>query len=114
MLRKLLDRLAVWLGYSRREYPRFNMGGDEIARGARWEQFYAETGGMADMILAIRRNYFEASAALGVSDLDKRYEYALADRLARELEREVLSVIETGKIKAMEKTYAEKEAAIRR
>lgn len=110
----LLDRIAAWFGYTRREYPRVNNGADAIARGQRWEAFYAEEGGIADMIAVIRRNYFEASAALGIGDLDKRYEYALADRLARELDREVRSIIETGKLRAKERDFAQRNAALTR
>lgn len=113
MIRRLLDWLACRLGYVTREYTRVNNGADAIARGQRWEQFYAEEGGLADMILKLRHQYFEASAALGISELDKRYEYAMADRLARELDREVRTLIETGKLRANEKLFAERSAALR-
>lgn len=114
-MRNFLDWLAAKLGYIRadtpRPYPRIENGTDAIARGQRWEQFYAEAGGISDMIDKLRRQYFEASAALGVSDLDKRYEFALADRLARELDREVRTVVETGKLKANEKAFVERNTA---
>ena len=113
MIRLLLDWIANKLGYVTREYARVNNGADAIARGQRWEQFYAEEGGLADMLLKVRHQYFEATAALGVGELDKRYEYALADRLARELDREVRTVIETGKLRANEKQFAERNAALR-
>ncbi|MGV0964204.1 MAG: hypothetical protein ACOYBT_09970 [Polynucleobacter sp.] len=98
-MRNLLDWIAARLGYVTRDYARVRNGADAIARGQRWEAFYREEGGIADMITRLRMGYFEASAALGVSDLDKRYEYALADRLARELDREVRTIIETGKMR---------------
>jgi len=110
----ILDRIAAWFGYTRREYPRINMGADAIARGMRWEQFYSEEGGIADMIVSVRRDYFEAYAALSISDRDKQYEYALADRLAREFDRKVRTVIETGKIKTREQSFADQNTALRR
>lgn len=106
MIRVLLDRLFAWLGYVRadapREFPRYRMGDDAIQRGERWEAFYREEGGVADMLGSLQRAYFEAYSALGYGDSDKRFEYALADRLVRELDREVRAVIETGKIRAAE------------
>lgn len=111
---RFLDWIAARFGYARREYPRVQLGGDAIARGERWEAFYTEEGGLADMLGKLRRQYFEASAGLGVGDLDKRYEYALADRVARELDREVRTVIETGRIRAKERTFAESNAALTR
>jgi hypothetical protein len=81
-------------------------GSDAVARGARWEDFYREQGGLKDMLASLRLGYFEAAAGLSVSDTGKLYEFALADRLARELEREVLQVIVTGKARA-ERTRAE-------
>ena len=114
MIRLILDWLAARFGYVRRKYPRIHNGADAVARGQRWEAFYQEEGGIADMIVRLRMGYFEASAALGVRDLDKRYEYALADRLARELEREVLTVIETGKMRQAQAVELARMAAVRR
>lgn len=111
---RLLDWIASSLGYVRREFPRVQFGGDAISRGERWEAFYTEEGGLADMLTKLRRQYFEASAGLPFSDLDKRYEYALADRVARELDREVRTVIETGRIRAKERAFAESNAALTR
>lgn len=100
MLRHLILWLASKCGLQLADYTRLHNGGDAVERGQRWEAFYREAGGIADMIQALRAGYFEAYAGLGVSDHDRQYEYALADRLARELDREVRKVIETGRIEA--------------
>ena len=104
MVRNLLTRFALWLcarlGVVTIDHTRLMLGKDAIERGSRWEQFYKESGGLADMILAVRRGYFEAAAALGMSEHDKIYEYALADRIAREIDRQVLSVIASGQMEA--------------
>lgn len=103
-MKALLIRFALWL--VRRldidvvEQSRLMNGADAVERGARWDMFYRETGGMADFIAAIRRGYFEAAAGLGVSDTDKLYEYALADRIAREIDRQAQSIVQNGKIDA--------------
>lgn len=109
---KWLDRIAGWFGYVSRnsdrpfEYPRVNNGQEAIARGQRWQDFYAEEGGMRDMLLDIRVGYFEASAALSPDNHAKLYEHALADRIARELDRKIRTVIETGKIEASRREQA--------
>ena len=112
-MRKLALILVGWLCRRFAIDPlaetRLRSGGDAMARGARWEQFYRESGGLADMIAAVRRGYFEAAAGLAVSETGKLYEYALADRLAREIEREVLSVVLTGKAAAERAKAAERE-----
>lgn len=97
----LLTRLILWL--ARRlnvnllDQARLNAPEDAVARGQRWEMFYREEGGLGDMLARIRMSYFEAASAVGHRDNDKLYEFAVADRLARELEREVLQIIVTGK-----------------
>lgn len=113
-MRKLLDRLAGRLGYVTRDYPRVQMGGDAIARGSRWEQFYTETGGVRDMIEALRRSYFEKVGSLKPGDTDSLQLLGTADRIAREIDAEIRSVIESGKIAANAQDHANKIAAIRR
>lgn len=112
-MRKLAARLVVWLCRRFAIDPfaelRLRGGGDACARGARWEQFYREAGGLADMIAAVRRGYFEAAAGLSAAETGKLYEYALADRLAREIEREVLAVVMTGKAQAERARAADRE-----
>lgn len=116
-MRKLIVRLTLWLCRRFAIDPlaelRLQSGGDAAARGARWEQFYREAGGLADMIAAVRRGYFEASAGLAITETGKLYEYALADRLAREIEREVLNVVLTGKAAAERARAAEREHSAR-
>jgi hypothetical protein len=110
VVRKLLTRFALWLcarlAINTVDHARLLLGKDAVERGQRWQMFYQEQDGLADMILAVRRGYFEAAAALGMSETDKIYEYALADRIAREIDRQVLGVIASGQLEA-EKIAAE-------
>jgi len=114
-MKPLLIRFTLWLVRVLQinvvEQSRLMHGADAIERGARWEVFYREKGGMGDFITAIRHGYFEAAAGLPASDHDKIYEYALADRIAREIERQALSIVQTGKIEA-ERIAAEARSRI--
>jgi len=103
-MRNLLTRFALWLcarlDINPIEQTRLIASKDAVERGARWQVFYQEQGGLADMILNVRRGYFEAAAALGMNETTKIYEYALADRIAREIDRQVLGVIASGQMEA--------------
>lgn len=114
----ILDRIAAYFGYVRadapRPYARLNHGGDAIARGQRWEQFYSEEGGIRDMIAKLRHAYFEKVGSLKPGDTDSLMALGMADRIAREIDREVQSVIETGKLRANTASHANNIAAIRR
>ena len=117
MLRKLALRLVLWLiaryDLNPIDEQRLVAGGDAVERGQRWEAFYREAGGLADMIKTIRASYFEAASAVGHRDNDKLYEFAVADRQARELEREVLQIITTGKAEAERRKHIQREEAAR-
>ena len=111
-----LDHLATRLGYVRRDQPRefariFN-GADAIARGHRWEQFYSEEGGLGDMIQGLRRSYFTKVGDLKPGEYEALRMLAIADRLVRELEREVLAVIESGKLAVNHRDHTARIATI--
>lgn len=109
-----LDRIAAYFGYTRREYARINNGSDAIARGQRWQSFYEETDGLADMIAKLRRDYFEKVGSIKPGDHESLLALGMADRIAREIEREVQTVIETGKLRAADRDHVNRVAAIRR
>lgn len=111
---RLLDRIAAYFGYVRREYTRIDNGADAIARGQRWQAFYEEAGGLADMIGGLRRGYFEKIGSLKPGDTDSLAALAMADRIAREIEREVQTVIETGRLREADKAHVARIAAVRR
>lgn len=103
-MRALAIRLVTWL--CRRfdivpleEVRRF-ASPDAVARGQRWEAFYQEEGGLADMIAALRREAFETAAELDPTDTDKIYYWATADRNLRRLEQKVRNVIASGHVAA--------------
>lgn len=103
-MRNLAIKLVLWLcrvfDIAVLEETRLKMEVDAKARSARWEVFYREEGGLADMLDAIRREAFEAAAELDPSDTDKIYYWATADRNVRKLEQRIRSVIAKGRIQA--------------
>ena len=114
----LLNRILLWLGYipanTARPFERVNNGTDAIARGQRWQAFYAEEDGLADMIASLRRDYFTRVGQLHPGETDKLLALGMADKIAVEIERKVLAVIETGKMRANDRDHANKIASIRR
>lgn len=112
----MLDRLLAHFGYVRasRDYSRINNGSDAIARGQRWESFYREEGGIADLIERIRKAYFAKVGELKAGDHEALLMLAVADRLARELEREVIAIIDSGKIEQNRIDQLAKQAAAMR
>lgn len=116
-MRSLAVHIVLWLcrafDINPVEHQRLAGGQDAIDRGNRWESFYREEGGLADMIGKVRQAYFTAASEIGARDEGKLYEFVVADRMARELEREVLHIIATGKSKAERLMQAEREKAAR-
>lgn len=103
-MRNLAIRLVLWLcrvfDISALDEARRFASPDAIARGQRWEAFYHEEGGLADMIAQARREAFEAFAECRPSDVAEKDYLAASDRCWRQLDRRIRSVIETGKLEA--------------
>jgi hypothetical protein len=89
-----LDRIAAHFGYTR--------------------TIPAPEGGLFDMLLRLRTDYFAKVGQLHPGERDKLLALGMADKIARELEREVRSVIETGKMRANDKAHTERVANIGR
>ena len=112
----MLDRFMAWLGYVpqvARPMPRIHNGADAVARGQRYQAFYEEEDGLRDMIASLRRDYFEKVGQLSPGDTDGLRALGMADRIAREIERKVQTVIETGRIRGNDRAHAEKISNIR-
>lgn len=103
-MRALAIRIVLWLCARFDIVPldemRLHMGADAIERGKRWQAFYHEQGGLADMIAALRKEAFEAAAELDPSDTDKIYYWATADRNLRRVEQKVRTLIANGRMEA--------------
>ena len=103
-MRSLAIRLVLWLcarfDINPLDETRRFASPDAIVRGQRWEAFYHEEGGIADMIAAIRKEAFEAAAELDPSETDKIYYWATADRNLRKLDQRVRGIVTNGKIAA--------------
>ena len=103
-MRNLAVRLVLWL------CARFDIvlldevrrfaSPDAVARGERWHAFYHEEGGIADMILTIRKEAFEAAAEIDPRETNLIYNWAIADRNLRKLDQRVRTVINNGQIAA--------------
>jgi hypothetical protein len=108
-MRNLAIRLVLWLcarfDINPLDEARRFASPDAIVRGQRWEAFYHEEGGLADMIAAIRKEAFEAAAELDPSDTDKIYYWATADRNLRKLDQRVRGIVANGKIAAKQADY---------
>jgi hypothetical protein len=104
----MMERFALWLlrKFSPEKSSLF-MGGDPVERATRWEQFYREEGGLADMIAALRKEAFEAAQEAGAKDDQTRLAWMLQDRAYRALDNRICGVIATGK--ALQKQIEETE-----
>lgn len=115
---RLIDRILAYFGYipadAPRPYTRTQNGTDAIARGQRWEAFATEEGGLYDMIQSLRADYFAKVGQLSPADRDKLLALGMADKIARELEAKVRTVIDTGHIRAMEKQHTDRVANVGR
>lgn len=104
LLRNLALALVNWLirrfSLSVVEETRLAGGKDAVERGARWESFYREQGGLADMLAELRREAFEAASELDPTETDKIYYWATADRNLRRLQQRIEGVIQHGRIEA--------------
>lgn len=103
-MRSLLIRMTLWLvrrlNINVVDQARLFVGPDAVERGARWESFYREKGGLADMLADIRREAFEAAAELDPAETDKIYYWAMADRNVRKLQNRIEAVVVSGQIAA--------------
>lgn len=100
-MRQLATRLVLWLCARFQIVPidamRLSAGSDAVERGMRWDMFYREEGGLADMIAALRKDAFEAAQEAAANDDVTRHAWMLQDRAYRALEARVVNVIATGK-----------------
>ena len=113
----MIDLILARYGYIKagpRPFERINNGDDAIMRGQRWELFYSEIGGLRDMLDELRRAYFEKVSSIKPGDTDALQALAMADRIAREIDGQVRTVIETGKLRAADAEHVERIAAITR
>ena len=112
----MLNRLMSALGYTLsgpREYPRAHTGGDAVSRGERWQSFYTEAGGLADIINGLRYDYFQGYTRLAADDYDGRDRAAMCDAIIAQLDASVREIIDTGKIAADASQKATRYAAMR-
>ncbi|MGL5736908.1 MAG: hypothetical protein ACRCYS_18745, partial [Beijerinckiaceae bacterium] len=100
----MLKRFALWLCRLAKipatesiDQARLHGGTDAVERGQRWETFYREQGGLADMLDAMRREAFEAAQEAEVRDDQTRLAWLLQDRAIRRLQGRIENVVISGK-----------------
>lgn len=116
-IERIAIRLTLWL------VRRFNIcvlsearrrsSADAVERGARWQAFYEEEGGLRDMLLSIRREAFEAATEIDPRETEKVYYTMMADRNLRKLDQRIQQVIVTGKTEAENRRNLERMNAAR-
>lgn len=116
-MRNLAIRLVLWLCARFDIVPiteaRLHVSPDAVARAERWQQFYSETGGLADMLGALRREAFEAAQEAAAGDDQTRLAWMLQDRAYRSLEQRVLNVVATGRAMQAQAAEAERMSSMR-
>lgn len=88
-------------------------GTDAVERGQRWETFYRESGGLADMLQALRAEAFEAAAEAGVRDDQTRLAWLLQDRAYRRLQNKIEAVVISGKTELARREQGDRDKALR-
>lgn len=116
-MRKALVRLTLWLcrvlDVDPVKQARLKASPDAVERAMRWDAFYREEGGLADMIAGLRIEAFEAAAELDPADTAKIYYWATADRNLRRLEGKVRAIVATGRLAQDHAEAAERMAVLR-
>jgi hypothetical protein len=112
----MIERILARYGYVKakpHEFPRINNGDEAVSRGRRWEAFYSEVGGLADMIEGLRKGYFERVGNLKPGDTDGLQALAMADQIARHIDGQVRLVIESGKLAQSQKEHLDNVSKVR-
>ena len=114
----MIDRLLARYGYVKRESRGWDVQGTDMkdtsaeGRANRWIAYYNEQGGIRDMILHLRRSYFEKVGTLKPGDTDALAALGMADRICREVDSQIKEIIDAGKIEVANKEHADKIAAL--
>lgn len=116
MAKKLAEFIVAWLCGHYQIYPidacRIRRGSDAVARGHRWEAFYKEENGLAEMLATIRRGYFERAGQLKPGDIAGLQALSVADRICAEIDGAVRLIIVEGDVAAQAQQHADKIAAL--
>lgn len=111
-MKRLAALLIRWLcnrsGLSPIDAFRMPASTDLVERGQRWESFYREQGGIADMLKAIRVEAFEAAGECRVDDTASIHAWAIQDRNIRKLQARIEGVVTAGKLEQQRRETAER------
>lgn len=85
---------------------------DPIQRGARWNAFLNEEGGLGDMLAEIQRTYLERLAATDPGNTEQLRVLAMAHRVSKEFEGMIRAIIAGGEVAQKAKEYSSRIQAI--
>lgn len=111
-MRKLLTWLNLRFGMTI-DATRLQAGTDAVERGQRWETFYREQGGLADMLAKLRQEAFEAAQEAGANDDQTRLAWMLQDRAYRQLQNRIEAVVISGKNEVATRVQRDRDSAVR-
>tara|TARA_R110002074_G_scaffold262994_2_gene435124 strand:- start:10401 stop:10703 length:303 start_codon:yes stop_codon:yes gene_type:complete len=81
---------------------------EDIRRGQRWAAFYAEEGGLRDILTAIGATYIERMSSVEPWETDKLAKLAMANKITKQIDVFVQEIIGTGKVAQAAQRHAEK------
>lgn len=112
----MIKRFALWLWPDLRatiDATRLKCGTDAVERGMRWEAFWREEGGLADILAKLRQEAFEAAQEAGAKDDQTRLAWMLQDRAYRQLQNRIEAIVISGKNEVSNRRQQDRDKAIR-
>ena len=81
---------------------------DPVARAQRWKLFYDEEGGLRDILESLRVAYLERLSAVEPWETDKLTKLAIASKVTRAVDSEILAILTAGKVEADRREHVKK------
>ncbi|WP_116090774.1 hypothetical protein [Sphingomonas crusticola] len=88
------------------------MNEDPIHRGARWQAFYEEDGGLREVLATLRRAYFDRAADLMPSDTAALLKLGMAAKIVDQIEAHVTHIVNAGKLEQAAQDHADRIARL--
>ncbi|HWI84782.1 MAG TPA: hypothetical protein VNT42_00465 [Sphingomonas sp.] len=88
------------------------MSEDAIHRGARWQAFHEEEGGLRDILGQLRQAYFERAADLMPNDTAALLKLGMAAKIVDQIEAHIGHIIRAGRLEQAAHDHAERIARL--
>lgn len=85
---------------------------DPIHRATRWQHFYAEAGGLKEVLDTLRKAYFHRAADLMPNQTSELLKLGMAAKIVDQIDQHVLYIINAGKVEQAAQEHADKIARI--